>query len=305
MDIISQLNTACEEEQQAEENKFTSIMLEIYILAVALVTIHVQASANNPFTYEENLKAVDAYFCKGKSGNYRHPNGACDHYIACGVGCKNAKNRRSYKRLCTQNIMPCPGGLFYDEKAYGGYGACIYKAESNCLQFQGEVCYGSTQESYGTYTHQCTGQVTLLKLVSKSGSVGCYKGVTPGYWGGCPNAPPINVWITEHRGDNFKYVKKSYYDIKHDIKFPEPFTAYDANKYGFYYLNEFHDKSSFIYFTAEHNDYYTYFVKGKKYRVYYGEDLFDQGVGNNVGKHCVYVYASFYKYYKPNQVIKF
>ena len=41
--------------------------------------------------------------------------------------------------------MKCPAGLFYDEKAYGG--ACIYKADSDCLQFQGEVCYGSTQES--------------------------------------------------------------------------------------------------------------------------------------------------------------
>ena len=65
----------------------------------------------------------------------------------------------------------------------------------------------------GLFTQQCTGYVTKLKLVSASGGVQCYPGAKIGYWGGCPHAPPINVWITKHRGDNLKYVKKSYPDI--------------------------------------------------------------------------------------------
>ena len=89
------------------------------------------------------------------AGNYIHPNGACDYYVACGSGCEKATRR--FYNLCAQNPMPCASGQFFDpnyappdlsEEEQAQYrkrnlGGCNYKEMSQCYQFQGEVCYGA------------------------------------------------------------------------------------------------------------------------------------------------------------------
>ena len=72
-------------------------------------------------------------------------------------------------------------------------------------------------------------------------------------------------------------------------------------RYGFYKLGDAKDRNEFIsYSSSGLGKDSVHFNRHEKCRVYYGEDLFDMGTGNNQGSHCISIYASFFKNHKSH-----
>ena len=141
----------------------------------------------------------------------------------------------------------------------------------------------------GTITFPQAGTIKELRLRHVSGFVACKSNGFTGFWGGCRNQAPLNVWITEDK--DFSGTSRPN-KIKEDILFPLSSVRASATKRGFYSMNPLADDSEDITFVVGPPD--TVTVVSGDYRIWYGEDLFNRRVNNgNDGTHCVEVFATY------------
>jgi len=174
---------------------------------------------------------------------------------------------------------------------------CISKLHHNnffVASVQNSKC--SILSISGTIDFTTSGLVTRLRLVHKSGYVGCKNDGITGFWGGCESQPPLNVWITADKDFPDKTKPE---DITEDIKFPRGSVQASATNRGFYTMGSFDDASNQIEFNVEDDDFVS--IQADKCRIWYGEDLFNRKQGGNQGTHCVEVFASYYNDYNDDE----
>ena len=143
----------------------------------------------------------------------------------------------------------------------------------------------------GTIEFQTTGTVTKLVLEHQSGFVGCKNDGVTGFWGGCAGQSPLNVWITEDKDFSGKSTPSG---LAADIIFPRPNVLATATNRGFYEMGTSSDTDTEIEFLVDEDEDYINISAGNKYRIWYGEDLFNRKQGGNQGTHCVKVFASYF-----------
>ena len=141
----------------------------------------------------------------------------------------------------------------------------------------------------GTIEFQTSGTVTKLVLEHQSGFVGCRNNGVTGFWGGCAGQRPLNVWITEDKA--FPGTSRPS-NLAADIIFPRPNVLATATNRGFYEMGTFSDSDTEIEFLVDGA--FINISAGTKYRIWYGEDLFNRAQGGNQGTHCVKVFASYF-----------
>ena len=150
----------------------------------------------------------------------------------------------------------------------------MYLEESPWVLQQYEVCFAAKGDKPGKFRLNQDGAVYAMKLVYRSGYVGCSGVGTASHWG-CNNSGSqkhIGVLVT---------------DNKNEIIFPKV----EINSSGFYRLPGYNLNSSYVAFT----DFSTpmYGRKGQDLYLWYGEDFYDSTEADNIGATCADVYAKF------------
>lgn len=143
------------------------------------------------------------------------------------------------------------------------------------LQAQ-NICYKAKGKGYGVIKLKQDGLLKAIMLEHVSGDLTCRKQVKrmTSLWG-CGNASGGRI-MTIITDDN------------NEVVFP----ANIDNPYLQYKVPGCNAKTSqFLVFT--NFAYPSFFVKGHELRIWYAEDLTDEGVFNNGGTHCVKVYTKF------------
>ena len=131
---------------------------------------------------------------------------------------------------------------------------------------QSNVCFSSRGNKFGSFTMKNSGRLTAIKLVHKSGYVGCAPSGKSNW--GCGSAG-ISIGIT---------------DDKNKVIFPDNLASN-----GWANIPSYTSKSKEIIFKTPAVS--TYAAEGKNMRLWYGEDLRDSTESDNIGRACADVYV--------------
>ncbi len=133
---------------------------------------------------------------------------------------------------------------------------------------QDPVCFGAKDNQYGSFSVSTNIAVTSVMLVHRSGWVRCApSSVTQSNWG-C-SGDKINVHLTDQ--NNGRLV---------------PAASVPKDDYDFYTMPGYTSKSPVLVFSQDFS-----FYRNQKLRLWYGEDLINNGEGDNSGKSCADVYG--------------
>ena len=198
-------------------------------------------------------------FCQNRiDGNYVVPR-VCNQFAQCtGKG-----------RLDIQN---CPSSLFYDPSK----DACDFANKVQCLEYQGDVCYGAKDSSFGRFKLRRSGKLYQLTLEHKSGFVSC----------DATNPRANSNWGC---GVGFRSVQMGTVVTRRNDSVVFPFFALQDD--GYYFLartDTFSRTLTLLNFTRDIS-----VSASEELRVWHSEDLVnkDNEEVNNGGKHCVRVWA--------------
>ncbi|XP_068724154.1 uncharacterized protein [Montipora capricornis] len=142
------------------------------------------------------------------------------------------------------------------------------------------VCFGTKNDSFGTFEIHKPGDIYRLKLVHRSGYVNCEFPTAFNTKWGCAYiedshfSQKLNVHITNE--NNTPIFPANVDSSKLDVHF-------------YYTLPGFNRNSSEIVF--DYTPTPLSVVAGQKFRIWYGEDLANNGEGDNMGGSCTDVYA--------------
>merc|ERR1712136_203931 len=142
-----------------------------------------------------------------------------------------------------------------------------FSEESPWILQQYEVCFAAKDDKPGMFRLNQNGAVYALKLVYRSGYVGCSHMGTASHWG-CNNSESqksVGVLVT---------------DDKNEIIFPKT----EINSGGFYRIPGYTLNSTFVAFTDLSSPMYG--SKGQELYLWYGEDYMDLTEEDNVGTTC-------------------
>ena len=130
-----------------------------------------------------------------------------------------------------------------------------------------DVCFEAKGNKFGTFTMNYNGQLTAIRLVHKSGLVGCSGGIRSKW--GCAHETSISIVIS---------------DDNNTIIFPKnlPLDSWFS-------LKPYMANSRELIFGIPVKP--TYVTVGKIMRLWYGEDFRDYTEINNVGRVCADVYS--------------
>lgn len=169
-------------------------------------------------------------------------------------------------------IQNCPSSLFYDVSE----NQCDYANQIRCLEYQGDVCYGAKDSSFGTFTLSRSGKLYQLTLEHQSGFVSC-------------DASNPNANSNWGCGVGFESVKMGTVVTRSDNSLVYPFFALDTNGYYFLARTDTFSRTLTLYnFNGEVSVSTT-----EVFRIWHGEDLINNNndEANNGGTHCVRVWA--------------
>lgn len=134
-----------------------------------------------------------------------------------------------------------------------------------CFTYQGDVCYGARDNSYGLVKVTKTGYINKVKLVHQSGYLSNSRQAGKSKWG-FPTDKNIGTLVTD---TNDKVLFGALYP---------------------YSLENFNAESDYLTLI---NVTTAYVKLGNTLRVWYSEDIRDFTESDNHGKHCITVYAVF------------
>ena len=140
------------------------------------------------------------------------------------------------------------------------------------------VCFGVKNDSFGMFEIHKPGDIYRLKLVHRSGYVNCLSDKAFNTKWGCGTdnlSKKLNVHITAEKDTRVFPANVSGSLVLDD--------------YFFYKLPGFNGNSTEIVFDSTPTPLSV--VAGQKFRIWYGEDLKDDGEDNNMGRSCTDVYA--------------
>lgn len=202
-------------------------------------------------------------FCTNRAdGNYQHPI-KCTYFISC-------SGNRVFERPC----LPGFPSLFYNLQL----DQCDYPSNVQCLELQGEACYGAKDSSFGTITMLRGGTLRQLSLEHSSGFVSC----------NITNPKANSNWGC---GIGFLSVKMG--TVVTYTNDTVVFTDFKLDKEGYYFLARTDTFSRAL--TLFDFDEKIQVEQGQQLRIWHGEDLVNKNEENNGGQHCVRVWASFYE----------
>ena len=145
----------------------------------------------------------------------------------------------------------------------------------------GHVCVGARGNSYKELVYNGTDAfVGGAKLVYVSGYVSCSKSTRNSHWG-CNSGPSLAITIT---------------DADNRILYPSPRLVQRNSQTGWYLMPGYNGVSPELVFRDFCQT--QYFNKGRKVRVWYGEDLRGYTEYDNHGESCMNVYLYFFR--NPN-----
>ena len=137
----------------------------------------------------------------------------------------------------------------------------------------GHVCVGARGNSYKEVVYNGPNTfVGAVKLVHISGYVSCTKSIRNSYWG-CSSDLNLAITMT---------------DIDNRVLYPSPHLVQRNTKTGWYQMLGYNGVSPELVFRDFCEP--PYFKKGRKLRVWYGEDLVGYTESDNHGKSCMHVY---------------
>ena len=140
-------------------------------------------------------------------------------------------------------------------------------------RYVGHACVGARGNSYKELVYNGTNAwVGAVKLVHVSGYVSCSKSTRNSHWG-CHSGLSLAITIT---------------DTDNQVLHPSTYLVQRNTKTGWYQMPGYNGVSPELVFTDFCQP--PYYKKGRKLRVWYGEDLVGYTESDNHGKTCMHVY---------------
>ena len=142
------------------------------------------------------------------------------------------------------------------------------------------MCFGARSNSYGSFTAPITGNLVAVKLVHRFGYVSCHVHVSThwSFWGcGENNSKGLKALVDTVITDDHNRVLMPPTQLEKDLG------GFKWNKVPGYNSQSPEIVLSRFSPTSVH--------RGKRLRLWYGEDLANLSEGDNVGRVCCRVYA--------------
>ena len=142
------------------------------------------------------------------------------------------------------------------------------------------VCFGGKESSYGMFAAEKNHVIHKVKFVYRSGTIHCDNKANPPYTGYFDCDAPFytfhfTVFLT---------------DAHNKVIVPAPPVRFrNNNAHGWYSLHGQNRGTTMLTLSTGMNSYEM--VKGHKYRIWHGEDLFNHGEQDNEGQTCTDVYG--------------
>lgn len=187
--------------------------------------------------------------CKSvdESMKYEHPD-VCGYYIIC-------IRNQAWALKCSTTSS---GTSKYSETEK----QCV---KEGCFKYQGDICYGAKDNSFGEFIVTKTGFITHVKLVHRSGYLANTGNPKMSKWG-FQISSKIGTLITDE-DDNIMFGSLLPYKLRN-----------------------FNGQSEYIIVT---NATTAFVESGTTLRVWYTEDIRNVNEDDNHGTHCITVYAEF------------